>query len=118
MAATSSKGLKTLPGLFRVEKGRLRLTLKLTPKAKQTAITAIADDVEGDCYLKVSVTAVPENGKANRAVIKLLSNEWKIAKSHITIIRGQTSTRKTIEIIGEIDKVRPLIKTWLEKQVF
>ncbi|MBT3989092.1 MAG: DUF167 domain-containing protein [Rhodospirillaceae bacterium] len=110
MAAASSKKTGYPPSLFKVEKGALCFDLKLTPKAKQNAITGVARDADGSAYLKASVTAVPEKGKANTALIKLLAGEWKIAKSQITISRGQTNTRKTIEIAGEIDKVRASIK--------
>ncbi len=104
-----------LEDLFQELPGALRLNLKLTPKANKTALLGTAKDAAGQTYLKASVTAVPENGKANIALIKLLAKEWKIAKSHITIIRGATNTRKTIEIAGEIDKVRQLINIWLSK---
>jgi len=101
--------------LLHVESGSVRLNLKLTPKAKRTTVIGLAHDADGSAFLKASVTALPENGKANVALIKLLSKEWKIAKSQITIIRGRANPRKTIEITGEIDKVRPLINQWLEK---
>ncbi len=118
MAAALSKDLDPKDGFLKIEKGAIRLELRLTPKAKKTALTGQANDAEGRAYLKASVTAVPKNGKANSALIKLLSKEWKIAKSQIKIIRGQTNTRKTIEITGEIDKVRPQIMTWLNKRPF
>tara|TARA_B100000315_G_scaffold249035_1_gene279672 strand:- start:68 stop:412 length:345 start_codon:yes stop_codon:yes gene_type:complete len=113
MAAASSE--PRVP--FRIEHGAIRLDLKLTPKASQTAITGQAVDAAGHTYVKASVTAIPEHGKANAALIKLLAKEWRLAKSQITIIRGQTSTRKTVEIAGEVDKVRPLIIAWLNKLV-
>jgi uncharacterized protein YggU (UPF0235/DUF167 family) len=45
----------------------------------------------------------------------LLAKEWRLAKSQITIIRGQKSARKTVEIAGEVDKVRPSLIAWLNK---
>jgi uncharacterized protein len=114
MAVASSNA----DGLLTVAQGTLRLDLKLTPKAKKSAITGSALDAEGRPYLKVSVTAAPESGKANAALIKLLAKEWGIAKSHITIIRGTTNTRKTIEIADKIDTVRPLIMVWLNEHQF
>ena len=104
--------------LLKGAEGTLRLDLKLTPKAKKNAITGIAVDAGGRSYLTASVTAVPESGKANTALIKLLAKEWPIAKSQITIIRGTTSTRKTIEIAGKIDTVRPLMIAWLNEHQF
>lgn len=46
--------------------------------------------------LDVYVTEIPENGKANAAVIKLLAKEFKTAKSNIFIVSGLSSRIKTI----------------------
>jgi|JI9StandDraft_1071089.scaffolds.fasta_scaffold00278_12 uncharacterized protein (TIGR00251 family) len=48
--------------------------------------------------LKLSVTAKPENGKANEAVIELLSKIWRLRKSQIHILSGDTSRQKRILI--------------------
>jgi uncharacterized protein (TIGR00251 family) len=46
--------------------------------------------------LKVYVTAQREKGKANRMVIKLLADYFKISKSAVKIIRGEKSNKKTV----------------------
>ena len=53
---------------------------------------------EGQISLKLYVTSVPEDGKANEAVIKLLSQELKVPKSAITIIQGLKSRKKVVRI--------------------
>lgn len=50
--------------------------------------------------IKVYTTAVPEDGKANKEVIKILAKHFNIAKSKIKIIRGKTKRDKTIEIMN------------------
>ena len=55
-------------------------------------------DARGQAELKVSVTAVPENGKANSALIKLLSKEWKIAKGCFELVSGHTDRHKALHI--------------------
>lgn len=50
--------------------------------------------------LKLSVTAVPEKGKANQAVIELLARELGVPKRDLSIVRGETDSRKLIEIRG------------------
>lgn len=74
------------------------IRVKLTPSAKKTEIVGWADDENGECYLKVSVTAVPEKGKANKALITLLAKHFKIPKSSISIVRGGTERLKTLEL--------------------
>lgn len=79
------------------------ITVRLTPKASKNAVLGWVTDEHDKPVLKVSVTAVPEKGKANEALIKLLSKEWHIPKSAITILRGETDRIKLLEIDGYID---------------
>lgn len=73
------------------------LHVRVTPKAKSERIKQeISED--GRVYYKVYVTVAPEDGKANKAVIKLLSETFDISKSAFTIARGLTSRDKIIQI--------------------
>ncbi|MAF98964.1 MAG: hypothetical protein CMH26_10040 [Micavibrio sp.] len=76
------------------------ITIRLTPNARQNAILGWEEDLLGERLLKVQVTVVPEKGKANKALIALLSKHWKIPKSAIRIVRGETSRTKTLEVKG------------------
>lgn len=95
---------KTLTGII--------LKIKLNPKAKQNSIGEVfwADD-ETSC-LKINVTAPPEDNKANKALINLLSSTMKIAKSHFEIISGKTSRNKKILINGDGDLLENKIKAF------
>ena len=72
--------------------------MRATPKAAKTRVGPVAADAAGQAFLKIYVTAPPEDGKANIAVIELLSKTLKIAKSHFHITAGQADRRKTILI--------------------
>jgi len=48
----------------------------------------------------VSVTAVPEKGKANQAIIALLAKVLKLPKSNIEILSGETQSQKLIGLAG------------------
>lgn len=76
----------------------VRITVRLTPRASRNEIHGWGVGPEGDKVLKVSVTAVPEKGKANKALIDLLAKSWRIPKSAIMIIRGETDRNKILEI--------------------
>tara|TARA_B100001093_G_C26266772_1_gene775128 strand:- start:245 stop:520 length:276 start_codon:yes stop_codon:yes gene_type:complete len=80
-----------------------KITIRLTPNAKQNKIIGWEEDLLGEKTLKVQVTAIPEKGKANKALITLLSKTWKIPKSDITIIRGETSRTKILKIPAGIN---------------
>lgn len=56
----------------------------------------MARDTAGKPYLKVSVTAAAEGGKANAAVIKLLSKAWRLPKGAFSIAAGHTDRRKVL----------------------
>ena len=54
--------------------------------------------VEQDGVLRVRVTAAPEGGEANRAVIALLAEAFGVAPSRVTLVRGATSRDKLFRI--------------------
>ena len=91
----------------------LLIDLNVTPKASSNKIGDVVQDSQGHAILKVYVTAVPDNGKANAAVIKLLAKVWKIPKTSLAIVRGQTHRRKTIEITGDSSVLRNKIQSML-----
>ena len=49
-------------------------------------------------FLKIYLTAVPVDGKANAELIKLLSKELGVSKNKINILKGEKSKEKIIEI--------------------
>ncbi|MBB3658830.1 uncharacterized protein (TIGR00251 family) [Rhizobium sp. BK650] len=51
--------------------------------------------------LKVRVTAVPEKGKANTALIALISKSLGVAKSSVDLVSGDTSRKKILRIDGD-----------------
>ncbi len=76
----------------------MKLAVKVTPKAAHDAITGWMGDA-----LKVAVTAVPERGKANAAVVELLAQALGVSKSSVQVLRGETSKQKLIQIDGLAD---------------
>lgn len=83
------------------EAGSLRLAVRLTPKASRNAVQGLAEEADGGAVLKVQVTAVPEAGKANAALCKLLAKDLKLPKSAITVVAGTTDRRKTLRLDGD-----------------
>ncbi len=66
--------------------------VRVTPHAKQNKV------VENDGVLRVYTTVAPENGRANSAVVELLSEYLDVPKSKIKILKGQTSRDKVFAI--------------------
>jgi uncharacterized protein (TIGR00251 family) len=76
-----------------------RLELKVVPRATRTEVVGWLGD-----RLKLRVAAVPEAGRANAAIISLLSRELGVPERRLRIVSGHGAQRKTIEIEG-IDSV-------------
>lgn len=83
----------------------IRLFVRLTPKASRNAIHGVVAGANGRAQLKASVTAVPENGKANQALIKLLAKAAKWPKSSVEIVAGQTDRNKVLVIQGDPEEL-------------
>ena len=71
----------------------MKISVKVLPKSSKNEIVGWEGEI-----LKVRLTAAPEKGKANEALIALLAKEYGVAKSNITILKGATSQRKLVEI--------------------
>lgn len=72
----------------------MRINLKIIPNAKQEKIVS-----EGDGY-KVYIPAPAVDGKANAYLVKFLAAHFKVRKSAVTLVRGETSRLKVVEIDG------------------
>lgn len=74
--------------------------MRLTPKASANRIGPVVLDDAGGAVLKVAVTEIPEGGKANKALIKLLAKSWRLPKTAISVKRGHKDRLKTLFIEG------------------
>ena len=74
----------------------MELDIRVHPRASRNAI-----EVEGErseLKIIVRVTAAPEGGKANDAVVALLAKRLQVPKSSIRIVRGRKSRDKRVSI--------------------
>jgi uncharacterized protein YggU (UPF0235/DUF167 family) len=74
----------------------VRLSITVTPKSRANEIRA--SRAEG--IVKIRVTAAPENGRANRAVLDLLSERLDLPRGSLRIVGGPASRKKWIEVEG------------------
>ena len=77
------------------------IALHVTPKASKNEIVGWVADADGQLALKVKVTAAPEDGKANKALIKFLAKQWDISPSLLEVTAGHASRHKRICIQSE-----------------
>ena len=88
----------------------VRVTLRATPGGAKNAVAGFADTASGGRALKVSVTAVAEAGKANEAIVKLLSKLWRLPKSRLTLVAGATDRNKIIHVSGNPQELMALLR--------
>ena len=71
-------------------KDGLIVNIKIAPNSKKNEI------IREEEFVKIKITAQPIYGKANKALIEFLSKNFKIPKTSIKILKGETSKEKTI----------------------
>ena len=80
-----------------------RLTVRVQPKGSADRVEDWSADDAGRRFLKVRVRAVPEGGKANAAVEKLVAKWLGVPKSAVQVVTGGKTRLKTLEIEGPPD---------------
>ncbi len=93
--------------------GGVRLFVRATPRASRNAVQGVAEGADQRQQVKISVTVVPEDGKANTAIIELLAKAWRIPKSSIGVVAGGTDRSKILFVAGETEALMTRLSDWL-----
>nr|WP_235523465.1 DUF167 family protein [Sphingobium sp. Leaf26] len=100
----------------------LLLSVRLTPGSANEAIGGGWTDAQGARWLMARVRAVPEKGRANDALIALLSKRLDWPRSAILLESGDTNRLKRLRIIGGAAgsasasaRLTAIIATWVEQ---
>lgn len=80
------------PALAHLAVTGAEIALRVTPKAARNAVVLQNDAI------RIYVTTVPEDGKANAAVQALLAKSLGIAKTRLVLVRGATSRDKVFRV--------------------
>jgi uncharacterized protein (TIGR00251 family) len=78
---------------FKITGNDIIIKVKIVPGSSKNKIIGAYNDA-----LKITITALPVEGKANKKCIAYLAKYFDVAKSKIEIISGQTSKNKLIKI--------------------
>lgn len=79
--------------------GGVRLRVRLTPKSSRDEVCGLEDTAEG-AALKVRVRAVPEDGKANAALVEIVARWLQVPKSSVELVAGGKSRIKSLAVSG------------------
>ena len=90
--------------------GALVLAVRVTPRAKKTALAGIGADADGRPHLAIRLAAPPVDGAANDALIRFLAADLGLPRSAVRIVAGDTSRIKQIRLEGATEAD---LKAWL-----
>jgi uncharacterized protein (TIGR00251 family) len=80
------------------------LHVRLTPKGGISRVAGV-EARDGKSVLKVQVTAPPEDGKANAALVETLAAWLGVPKSTVALVSGHKSRLKSVRIDGDPDRL-------------
>ncbi|MCA0424690.1 MAG: DUF167 family protein [Proteobacteria bacterium] len=84
-----------------IRDGFVLLTVRLTPNARQERLDGVSLLADGRAVLAAKVRAVPEDGAANEALVKLLAGVAGVPKSRISLVSGHSQRIKVLRIEGD-----------------
>jgi len=91
------------------------LGVRLTPKSSRDEILGI--ETFGDVsVLKVRVRALPEEGRANDALVKLIAKWLGVPPSTVSVAQGGKSRLKQVRIEGDAETLTARIAARLSVQ--
>jgi uncharacterized protein len=72
-----------------------QIRVRLRPRGSRDELAGLRDGV-----LQAKVTAAPVDGKANRALCRLIAKRAGVAPSRVSVVRGEKSRDKVVRVEG------------------
>lgn len=98
---------------FRKVKTGVILCVRITPNASGNQIVGTRIRDGGTLQLRIHVTATPEKGRANKAMIALLAKSLHLPKSAFDITSGRAARSKNLSIKGKSEEISAAINRLL-----
>lgn len=92
----------------------ITLTVRAKPGLSKPRTMRLMDIGDGQRAIEITVSAPPQDGQANKAIIEQLATIFEIKKSSITFKAGTTGRLKIIEIIGCPDDLYRRIRQYTQ----
>ncbi|WP_036259993.1 DUF167 family protein [Methylocapsa aurea] len=84
----------------------LIIRVRLTPKSSRDEIGGIDRLSDGRTILKVRVRALPENGEANEALLRLVAKTLRTPAASVRLESGGGSRLKTLSVTGDAEALQ------------
>lgn len=95
---------------YRARPDGIVLAVRLTPRASRDGIDGLKEG-----RLQARVRAVPEDGRANTALVELVADEIGVAKSTVEVTAGHTARLKSLHIKGDAAALEARVTAWLKR---
>jgi uncharacterized protein (TIGR00251 family) len=82
------------------------LAIRVTPRSAKPGIGGWRAGVDGREELEVRVAEAPADGAANEALVKLLAKALGVSRAQVSIISGQSSRHKRVEVPFDVQECR------------
>lgn len=99
-------------GFWRIDGDDLILAVRLTPRSAKDGIGGLWRDEKDMAWLQVQVRAVPEKGRANEALIRLLAKRLKLPAKDVLLESGDTSRLKRLRLVGRAERAAAMTEEW------
>lgn len=97
---------------YRVRPDGIVLAVRLTPRASRDGIDGVKEG-----RIQARVRAVPEDGRANAALVELVADEIDVPKSTIEVTAGHIARLKSLHIKGDAAALEARVTAWLKRFV-
>lgn len=98
--------------VFTLDAGGARLAVRVTPRARRSAVAGIFTGEDGRPALAVRLRAPPVDGAANKALIVFLAEALALPASSLSIASGETARLKIVRITGDPRGLGPRLDAW------
>jgi uncharacterized protein (TIGR00251 family) len=79
----------------------VRIAVRVSPRANADRVLGVGAVAGGGRVVKVAVTAAPEAGRANDALLRLIARAWHLRRSDLSIVAGAASRNKIVRVAGD-----------------
>lgn len=102
----------TAPACYRLSPSGLSLFVRVTANAGRDAIDGVEIRDDGSAVLRLRVSAVPDKGRANAAVVALVAKALGLPKSAVSLTSGETARLKTLAVNGDSERLAEALETF------
>ncbi len=95
---------------WRIDGDDLLIAIRLTPRSAKEGVGGLWQDEKGAVWLQAQVRAVPEKGKANEALIRLLAKRFHFPARTILLESGDSSRLKRLRFVGQAKDAAAMVK--------